>query len=87
MLADACLRVSRRAVWQLNALAMEPVGHIAGMGSAIVGSLSTLVALPFAYVIGQLFNDTVLPLVGGFSLLGLAALITAASTALATDRQ
>ena len=71
----------------LNALAMEPVGHIAGMGSAIIGSLSTLVALPFAYVIGQMFNDTVLPLVGGFSLLGLAALITAASTALATDRQ
>ena len=69
----------------LNALAMEPVGHIAGMGSAIVGFLSTLVALPFAFVIGQLFNNTVLPLVGGFSLLGLAALTTAGWTVLTTD--
>lgn len=58
----------------LNALAMEPVGHVAGMGSAITGFLSTLISLPFGFVIGQMFNGTVLPLVGGFCLLGLAAL-------------
>jgi DHA1 family bicyclomycin/chloramphenicol resistance-like MFS transporter len=29
-----------------NALAMEPVGHMAGLGAAIVGSVSTFVSLP-----------------------------------------
>ena len=69
----------------LNALAMEPVGQVAGMGSAITGFLSTLVSLPFAYVIGQMFNNTVLPLVGGFALLGLAALLTVGWTVLTND--
>ena len=55
----------------LNALAMEPLGHIAGVGAAVVGSLSTFIAVPIGTVIGQGYNGTVLPLVGGFAILSL----------------
>jgi len=58
----------------LNALAMEPLGHIAGVGAAVVGSLSTLISVPLGTLIGQAFDGTILPLVGGFSLLGMMAL-------------
>jgi DHA1 family bicyclomycin/chloramphenicol resistance-like MFS transporter len=53
-----------------NALAMEPLGHIAGVGAAVVGSISTLVSVPMDVFIGQMFDGTVLPLIGGFALLG-----------------
>lgn len=61
----------------LNALAMEPLGHIAGLGAALVGSISTFISLPFGWLIGRMYDGTVLPLVGGFFLLGLSALIAA----------
>jgi DHA1 family bicyclomycin/chloramphenicol resistance-like MFS transporter len=56
----------------LNALAMEPLGHIAGVGAAVVGSLSTFISTFLGSAIGQSYNGTVLPLVGGFALLGIA---------------
>ncbi|MCB9077106.1 MAG: multidrug effflux MFS transporter [Anaerolineaceae bacterium] len=59
----------------LNAMAMEPLGHIAGIGAAVVGSLSTFIAVMLGLVIGQNYNGTVLPLVGGFAILGVAALV------------
>lgn len=58
----------------MNAMAMEPVGHLAGMGAAVVGSLSTLLATPLGLAIGQAYNGTVTPLVLGFTVLGLGAL-------------
>ncbi|MBU0654721.1 MAG: multidrug effflux MFS transporter [Gammaproteobacteria bacterium] len=57
----------------LNALAMEPLGHIAGIGASVIGSLSTLVAIPLGTLIGQGYDGTVMPLVGGFFVLGLLA--------------
>lgn len=57
----------------LNALAMRPLGHIAGTGAAMVGSFSILLAVPLGILIGQVYDGTVLPLVGGFGLLGTAA--------------
>ncbi len=57
-----------------NALAMEPLGHIAGVGAAVVGSLTTLISLSLGALIGQSYDGTVLPLVGGFALLGIAAI-------------
>jgi len=53
-----------------NALAMEPVGHMAGLGAAIVGSVGTLISLPIGWAIGGAYNDTVTPLVSGFALSG-----------------
>jgi DHA1 family bicyclomycin/chloramphenicol resistance-like MFS transporter len=56
------------------ALAMQPLGHIAGLGAAVVGSLSTLLATPLGAGIGQAYNGTVTPLVLGFAAFGLGAL-------------
>lgn len=58
----------------LNALAMEPLGHMAGLGAAFVGSLSTFIALPIAWAIGYLFDGGVLPLVSGFAICGFFSL-------------
>ena len=60
----------------LNAMAMEPLGHIAGLGSALIGSVSTLMSVVFGVVIADAYDQTVLPLVAGFALLGLASLLT-----------
>jgi DHA1 family bicyclomycin/chloramphenicol resistance-like MFS transporter len=57
----------------LNALAMEPLGHIAGVGAAVVGALTTTFSLLLGTLIGQSYNGTVLPLVGGFAVLSLAS--------------
>ncbi|XPF94087.1 multidrug effflux MFS transporter [Colwellia sp. RE-S-Sl-9] len=42
----------------LTALAMEPLGRMAGMGAAIVGSVSTLMSVVLAVIIGRLFDGT-----------------------------
>jgi DHA1 family bicyclomycin/chloramphenicol resistance-like MFS transporter len=59
----------------LNALAMEPLGHIAGVGAAVVGSLSTFISLLLGTVIGQSYNGTVLPLIGGFAIFSITAIL------------
>lgn len=59
-----------------NSLAMEPLGHMAGIGAAIVGSLSTLISMPLGTIIGQSYNGTILPLIIGMAVLaGLAILV------------
>lgn len=58
----------------LNALAMEPLGHIAGLGSAVVGSISTLLSVIFGVLVSNAYNQTVLPLLLGFALLALAGI-------------
>jgi len=50
----------------LRALAMQPIGHIAGIGSAITGFISTMMAVPISAYIGKFVSDTVLPLFIGF---------------------
>jgi MFS transporter, DHA1 family, multidrug resistance protein len=60
----------------LNALAMEPVGHIAGMAASVMGALSTVVAVPVAAVIGLMFDGTALPLIASVAVLALLALVT-----------
>jgi DHA1 family bicyclomycin/chloramphenicol resistance-like MFS transporter len=47
----------------MNALAMEPLGHLAGIGAAVVGSLSTLISMILGTMIGRSYNGTILPLV------------------------
>lgn len=58
----------------LNAMAMQPLGHIAGVGAAVTGSLSVFVSLPIATLIGDAYDGTVLPLALGFSVCSLLAL-------------
>lgn len=54
----------------LRAIAMEPIGHIAGIGAAITGFISTLMAVPIANFIGSFVKDTALPLFIGFTIFG-----------------
>jgi MFS transporter, DHA1 family, multidrug resistance protein len=58
----------------LNALAMEPLGHMAGIGAGVVGSLSTFISLIIGTAIGQSYNGTVIPLTSGFFILSLISL-------------
>ena len=53
-----------------SALAMESLGHMAGLGAALFGFLSTMIGLPLGWGIGKMFAGNILPLVGGFALLG-----------------
>ncbi len=59
----------------LNAMAMEPLGHIAGVGSAVVASLTGFISLGLGSAIGLSYNGTVLPLVAGYGVLGGLALL------------
>jgi len=61
----------------LNAIAMEPMGHVAGMASAIIGAVSSILSLVLATFIGQLYNNTLIPLTTGFFVLfALSVLVT-----------
>ena len=57
----------------LSALAMEPLGHIAGVGAAVVTSIGTLVSVPLGMLIGQRFDGTMYALIIAFALFGAAA--------------
>jgi DHA1 family bicyclomycin/chloramphenicol resistance-like MFS transporter len=59
----------------MNALAMKPLGHIAGIGAAVVGSLSTLISVPIGIVIGQSYNGTIVPLVTGMAILAGSSIV------------
>jgi DHA1 family bicyclomycin/chloramphenicol resistance-like MFS transporter len=59
----------------LRALAMQPMGHIAGIGSALNGFISTVMAVPIANYIGSFVVDSVTPLFVGFLVCGFISLI------------
>ncbi len=58
-----------------RAIAMEPVGHIAGIAAAINGFISTLFSVPIATFIGQYLEDTVWPMFVGLAICGTIALL------------
>ena len=58
----------------LRSLAMQPIGHIAGVGAAYNGFISTIMAVPIATFIGGFVKDTSLPLFIGFFCCGILAL-------------
>jgi len=53
---------------------MEPVGHIAGVASAMIGSVSGIIGLGLGTLFGRAYDGTVLPLVAGFATAALLAL-------------
>ena len=67
-----------------NALAMEPMGHIAGMAASIIGSFTSLLSVLAGGLVSQRYDGTVLPLIIGYAVLGVAALLT--STLAGRDR-
>lgn len=59
-----------------NAMAMEPVGHIAGTASSFIGFYTTLLGALLGLVVGQAFNGTVIPLSAGYLVFGLMCIGT-----------
>ena len=58
-----------------NALAMEPLGHIAGTASAAYGFATTTISSLIGYLIGSRYDGSVSPVVLGFFALGMVSLL------------
>jgi DHA1 family bicyclomycin/chloramphenicol resistance-like MFS transporter len=63
------------AVPNFGAMAMEPVGSVAGIGAALQGFISTFGGALVAAGIGSLFNGSTVPLAGGALCCGLLSLL------------
>lgn len=50
-------------VGNLNAIAMQPMGHIAGMAASVIGGISTVLGALIASPLGLLFDGTPMPLI------------------------
>lgn len=59
----------------MSSVAMEPLGHLAGIGAAVVGAFSTIISVVLAVVIGHFYTDTVTPLIIGFAACSAGALL------------
>ncbi len=59
----------------LNALAMEPVGHIAGLAASVTSAISTVLSVLLAVPVGLAFNGTALPLMAGVAVYVALALL------------
>ena len=57
-----------------SAMAMEPLGDIAGSASAAYGFATTTVASLIGMAIGSTFNGSTVPIMLGFMCLGLVAM-------------
>ena len=63
----------------VNALAMEPLPHIAGLAASVIGAVATVGAVAVAAPIGMRFDGTVTPVAAGIALCAaLGAGLTAA---------
>jgi len=62
-------------IGNLNAIAMEPMGHIAGFTASITGAVSTLGAAIVASLVGQIFDGTAVPLILCIGILGMLGLL------------
>jgi len=58
----------------LNALAMQPMGHIAGSAAAVIGTVVTAISATVGSLIGQAYDGTILPLALSFAGFGILAL-------------
>jgi DHA1 family bicyclomycin/chloramphenicol resistance-like MFS transporter len=65
-------------IGNLNALALEPLGHVAGTASSLMGALATVGGAVGGAIIGQLFDGTAVPVALGigaaFAIAGLVML-------------
>ncbi|MBF9033613.1 Bcr/CflA family efflux MFS transporter [Rhodobacterales bacterium HKCCE2091] len=68
-----CFAMLGFTIGNLNALALEPLGHIAGMASALMGAVATVAGAVIGGTIGQLYDGTVVPLAASVLVLCAAA--------------
>ncbi len=64
-------------IGNLNALALEPLGHIAGMAASVNGSIATVLSVFLAAPIGLAFDGTPVPLMAAVGLLAFMAWLLA----------
>lgn len=62
-------------IGNLSALAMQPLGHIAGLGASITGAISTLISVPLSIFIGSFYNNSTLPIAVGFLVVGIISIL------------
>jgi DHA1 family bicyclomycin/chloramphenicol resistance-like MFS transporter len=60
----------------LNAMAMQPLGKMAGLGAAIIGSISSLFSVPVALTIDHFMRGDMYPIATGFLIFTIAATIS-----------
>lgn len=61
------------SIGNLNAIALEPMGHIAGLASSVIGAVSTVAAVMIAAPLGLMFDGTPVPLATGILCLAIIA--------------
>jgi DHA1 family bicyclomycin/chloramphenicol resistance-like MFS transporter len=71
-LTMACFGLSSA---NLGALAMQPLGHIAGTASSVQGTVGTICGALLGLAVGQSFDGSTIPMIGGFALFGATALV------------
>jgi len=59
----------------MNAMAMVPLGRVAGLGASLNASLSSLVAIVVAIPVGQAYDQSLLPFAGLITAAGATALV------------
>lgn len=59
----------------INAMAMEPMGHVAGIASAVIGACSSILSMIIGTTIGQFYNGTLVPITCGFLILSTISLL------------
>lgn len=52
-------------IGNLNALGLEPVGHVAGMAASVMGAIATVASVVLAAPVGLMFDGTAYPLMAG----------------------
>jgi DHA1 family bicyclomycin/chloramphenicol resistance-like MFS transporter len=82
LLVAGCMASLGLVFANLNTLAMEPQGHVAGTASSLLGATTTIIASIIGHVIGQAYDGTALPLAMGF----VACSATAVVILLVTER-
>jgi DHA1 family bicyclomycin/chloramphenicol resistance-like MFS transporter len=58
-----------------GALAMQPLGHVAGTASSVQGTIGTIGGALLGLAVGQSFDGSVVPMAAGFAGFGAAALV------------
>ncbi len=63
-------------IWgNMRSIAMEPIGHIAGIGAAITGFISTILSIPISIFVGSFIQDTVWALFAGLGVCGFLSVV------------
>jgi DHA1 family bicyclomycin/chloramphenicol resistance-like MFS transporter len=73
VLATAVFFIAGLTFGNLNALALQPMGHIAGLASSVVGAVSTVLSVVIAAPVGLAYDGTIGPLVACVVLCSTAA--------------